>query len=98
MPYITGWRDCFDLSNDSNGFCKCVMVSGDYLKGKNIFQDVRLDWNIVGIAFAYFLWNLEHVMKKCLWSAFTHDLTEVTRPIANLCYQREKVCTIVKIL
>jgi len=30
------------------------MVSGGYLKEK-IFQDVRLDWNIVGITFAYFL-------------------------------------------
>jgi len=66
-------------------------------KEKNI-QDVRLDWNIVGIAFANFLLNLKHAMKKCIWSGFTHDFTEVTRPIANLRYQHKKVCTIVKIL
>ena len=59
---------------------------------------MRLEWNVVEIAFAYFLWKLKHVMKRCLWSAFTHDLTEVTRPTANLRYQHEKVCTIVKIL
>jgi len=31
------------------------MVSGGYLKGKKKFQDVRLDWNIVGSAFGLFL-------------------------------------------
>ena len=98
MSYFTGLRDCFDLWNDYNGFSKCVMVSGGHLKGKKKFQDVRLDWNIVGIAFAYFLWNLKHVMKKCLWSACTYDLTEVTRRTTNLRYQHGKVRTIVKIL
>jgi len=73
------------------------MVRGGHLPKKN-FQDVRLEWNIIGIAFASFLWNLKHIMKKCLWSAPTHELTEVTRPKANLRYQHEKVWTIVKIL
>jgi len=39
---------------------------------KKKIQNVRLEWNVVEIAFAYFLWKLKHVMKRCLWSAFTH--------------------------
>jgi len=41
VPYITGWRDCFGMSNDCNVFCNCVMVSG--LFKKKIFK--MWDWS-----------------------------------------------------
>jgi len=45
---------CFDLSNDCNGLCKYVMVSGVYLQ-KKFIKETRLVWNDVGIARVCFL-------------------------------------------
>jgi len=94
---IAGWRYCFDLSNDCNCLCKYVTVSGVYLQ-KNFIEETRLVWNDDGTAFFYFLWIFKHVRNRCIWSAFTYALTEVTRLIADLRWQPEKIFTIVKIL
>jgi len=94
---IVGWRYCFDLSAFCNGLCKCVMVSGGYLQ-KKFIEETRLAWNDVGIAFVCFLWIFKYVMNRCIWSAFTCALTEVTRLIAYLRLQHEKICTILKSL
>jgi len=37
VPYITGWGDCFDLSNDCNGFCKCAKT---HQKNEQIWKKV----------------------------------------------------------
>ena len=100
VSYVAGWRDCCDLSNNCNGFCKCVMVSGGggFMQEKSFFEEMRLEGNDVGIAFVYFSWHFKPVIRRFFRSVFTYDLAEMTRRIANLCQQHEKICTIVKIL